>query len=73
MYISWTGQRQLQDTVGDRICWCAVNITRMASECPARCAIDRTPAVSKRLGCQQKKNWWSTFCYKKPANKRSQL
>jgi len=56
-----TGQRRLQDIIGERRFRFAGHVMRMAPECPARRAIERTPADGKRKRGRPKKTWRSTF------------
>ena len=56
-----TGQRRLQDIVGDRRFRFAGHVMRMAPERPVRCAIEWTPADGRRKRGRPKKTWRSTF------------
>jgi len=55
-----TGQKRLQDIVGERRFRFAGHILQMASECPAHCAVDWRPADGRRKGWT-KKTWRTTF------------
>ena len=56
-----TGQRRLQDIVGERRFRFAGHVMRMAPERPARGAIEWTPADGRRKRGRPKKTWRSTF------------
>jgi len=56
-----TGQRRLQDIVGERRLRFAGHVMRMAPERPARHAIEWTPADRRRKRGRPKKTWRSTF------------
>ena len=51
-----TGQRRLQDIVGERRFRFAGYVIRMASERPARCAVDWIPADGRRRRGRPKKD-----------------
>jgi len=52
-----TGQRRLQDIVGE-----AGHVLRMAPECPAYSAMDWKPVDDRRRKGRPRKTWRSTFC-----------
>jgi len=56
-----TGQRRLQDIVGERRFRFAGHVMRMAPERLARRTIEWTPADGRRKGGRPKKTWRSTF------------
>jgi len=56
-----TGQRRLQDIVGERRCRFAGHVMRMSPERPARRAIEWTSADGRRKRGRPKKTWRSTF------------
>ena len=56
-----TGQRRLQDIVGEWRFQFAGQVMRMAPERPARRAIEWTPADGRRKKGRPKKTWRSTF------------
>ena len=56
-----TGQRRLQDIVGERRFRFAGHVMRMAPERKVRRAIEWTPADGKRKRGRPKKTWRSTF------------
>ena len=59
--LAHTGQRRLQDIVGERRFRFAGHVMRMAPERPARRAIEWTPADSRRKRGRPKKTWRSTL------------
>ena len=56
-----TGQRRLQDIIGERRFRFAGHVMRIAPERPARRAIKWTPADGRRKRGRPKKTWQSTF------------
>jgi len=56
-----TGQRRLQDIIGERRFRFVGHGMQMAPERPARRAIEWTPADGRRKRGQPKKTWRSTF------------
>jgi len=56
-----TGQRRLQDIIGERRFRFAGHVMRMAPEHPARRTIEWTPADGRRKKGRPKKTWRSTF------------
>jgi len=59
--LSLTGQRRIQDIVGERRLRFAGHILRMTPECPGHCAMDWTPFDGKRRRGPPKKSWRSSF------------
>jgi len=56
-----TGQRRLQDILGERKFRFAGHVIRMAPERPARRAIEWTPADGRRKRGRPKKTWRTTL------------
>ena len=57
-----TGQRRLQDIVGERRFWFVGHVLRMAPERPAHSATDWIPVDGRQRRSRPRKTWWSTFC-----------
>jgi len=54
--LKWTGQRRLQDIIGER------RFRFVAQECPAHSAIDWIPVDGRKRRGRPRKIWRLTFC-----------